>query len=80
MKKCVGVEFLDGLYELAKETSMNYLLKAADRYPNERIVDIEILKGDMLQIDWSEADIIYASSICFPDEVITFLNFDKFIF
>jgi len=50
---------------------MNYLIKAADRYPNERIVDIEILKGDMLQIDWSEADIIYASSICFPDEVIT---------
>ena len=24
----------------------------------------------MLELDWSDADIIYASSICFPDELV----------
>ena len=24
----------------------------------------------MLEVDWSDADIIYTSSICFPDELI----------
>ena len=32
----------------------------------------------MLEIDWSNADIIYASSICFPDEVRFFLH--EFLF
>jgi predicted RNA methylase len=34
------------------------------------VVPIEIVKGDMLEVDWSDADIIYASSICFPDELV----------
>jgi hypothetical protein len=34
-------------------------------------VPIEIVKGDMLEVDWwSNADIVYASSICFPDELV----------
>jgi hypothetical protein len=24
----------------------------------------------MLEVDWSDADIVYASSICFPDELV----------
>lgn len=34
------------------------------------VVPIEIVKGDMLEVDWSDADIVYASSICFPDELV----------
>ena len=35
------------------------------------MVPIEILQGDMLEVDWwSSADIVYASSICFPDSLI----------
>ncbi|CDW84668.1 sam-dependent methyltransferase [Stylonychia lemnae] len=70
LKKCIGVELLDGLYDLAQQTASDYMKQATDRFPNERIVPLEIIKGDMLQIDWSDADIIYASSICFPDELV----------
>lgn len=34
------------------------------------IVPIEIIQGDLLEVDWSNADIVYASSICFPDEIV----------
>jgi hypothetical protein len=58
-----GVEFLDRLYDLCKET--------VDR-ANERGVGapISVVHGDMLQVDWSDADLIYTSSICFPQELI----------
>jgi len=31
---------------------------------------IEIVNGDMLEIDWFDADIIYFSSVCFPDSLV----------
>ena len=34
------------------------------------VVPIEISQGDMLEVDWSNADIVYASSICFPDTLV----------
>jgi len=58
-----GVEFLDRLYDLCKETV---------NQANERKVGapISVVHGDMLQVDWSDADLIYTSSICFPQELI----------
>lgn len=70
MKRCVGVEFLEGLYDLAALTSIEYMSSAKERFPDEKIVPIDIIQGDMLKVDWSDADIIYASSICFPDELV----------
>lgn len=29
--------------------------------------EIQFLKGSFLEIDWSEADVVYTSSICFSD-------------
>ena len=31
---------------------------------------VEIYQGDMLKFDWSDADIIYLSSVVFPEELI----------
>jgi hypothetical protein len=48
---------------------------ASEMIPNEKTVPIEIFQGDMLEVDWwSTADIIYTSSICFPDFVSPILN------
>ena len=32
--------------------------------------DIEIQHGDLLKTDWSEADILYVSSVCFSEEML----------
>ena len=31
------------------------------------LAPIEIMQGDILKTDWSDADILYISSVCFPD-------------
>lgn len=31
---------------------------------------IDIKEGDILEIDWSDADLVYISSICFPENVL----------
>ena len=29
-----------------------------------------VVQGDMTKVDWSDADVVYAASICFPEELI----------
>lgn len=31
---------------------------------------IDIKEGDILDIDWTDADLVYISSICFPESVL----------
>jgi hypothetical protein len=58
---------LEGLYDLATTSAQHLLTTAKDH----TLVPIEILKGDMLEVNWwSTADIVYASSICFPDALV----------
>lgn len=66
--RCCGVELLDGLHNLAKSNAKS-LLSHTSTYPD--LVPIEIYQGDMLELEWwSQADIVYASSVCFPDSLV----------
>jgi len=60
-----GVEQLEGLYTLSIETINKYCTKT-----NTDRSLFNVIKGDMRTIDWSNADVIYVSSICFPDDFI----------
>jgi hypothetical protein len=64
LAKVAGVEFLDLLFETCKAT-MEQLVDSVKECPN-----VEVHHGDMLKVDWSNADIIFTSSICFPNELI----------
>jgi len=57
-----GVEYLPGLHSLSQEV----FAKACTM----GIRPIHAVLGDMLQVDWSDADLIFTSSICFPQELI----------
>jgi hypothetical protein len=59
LKSVNGVEFLPGLHSLC----VGSLEKLCREGTN-------VLLGDMLEVDWSDADIIFTSSICFPEELI----------
>jgi len=63
--KICGVELLDGLYDaaaIAVDKYCNLTGTAKDRF--------KLIKGDMTKVDWSDADVIYTSSICFPEPLI----------
>lgn len=62
-KKCCGIELLPTVYELAAQYEKRYnLLIEGKQYKHtdyEIKPNIKIMKGDMLEIDFSDADIIY---------------------
>lgn len=60
-----GVEYLPKLYELS--TTVVSQLQSTCPTP---LPAIHIVHGDMLETDWSDADLIFTSSICFPMELI----------
>ena len=64
LKSCNGIEFLPMLHELCQST-LSSLSTSLPHSP------IKVLHGDMLTIDWSNADLIFTSSICFPEELMT---------
>jgi hypothetical protein len=63
--KICGVEQLEGLYTVSIEIINKFCAKS-----NIDKSLFSVVKGDMRTIDWSNADVIYASSICFPDDLI----------
>lgn len=63
LKSCKGVELLPGLYEACQKT----IESIETDIP---ISPLEVIHGNMLEVDWSDADIIFTSSICFPQELI----------
>ena len=68
MKCCKGVELIPGLYSLAKESLDS--IKALASSEGAKIAPTSVIMGDILKTDWwSEADIVYCSSVCFPEEL-----------
>lgn len=75
--KVVGVELLPGLCELARKAAARLReIQNADMLPDDycsggsSYSPVEVVQGDMLQVDWSHADVMYLSSICFSDELM----------
>jgi len=68
LKACKGVEFLKMLADCATQVAQELASKceAAGR----PFSPIEVINGDMLEVDWFDADIIYFSSVCYPDYLI----------
>ena len=64
LKKVCGVEFLDKLYEASQNVVQNLRNIKID------LPEFELKHGNMLDVDWSNADVLFSSSICFPNELI----------
>ena len=68
LKVCKGVELLPGLYDLALKSIA--ALQTHAQTSGTRLAPIEIMQGDILQTPWwQDADIVYSSSVCFPEEL-----------
>jgi len=67
--KICGVELLDNLYKAAKESISKYITQTQES--NNKVKDLFIvLQDDMTKVDWSNADVLYIASICFPKELM----------
>jgi len=71
--RCVGIELLPNLHRTAVETQARILGEDGQKARSLLQVDlpaIDFVEGDITTADWSDADIVYTSSICFTDELI----------
>ena len=75
--RCTGIEYLPGLAQCAKAavSSLTKRLDAIAQVHHESELSrkmplLEIRTGDILDTDWSDADLVYMSSICFPEQLI----------
>ena len=68
LKRITGVEYLEGLAGAARQAVGRF-----HELINENEEDrekLQVVCGDMREIDWSGADIVYASSLCFSSELV----------
>ncbi|MCX7881476.1 MAG: hypothetical protein N2482_03145 [Patescibacteria group bacterium] len=74
-KKSIGIEILDNLYEISLSIKEKYEREIKPGLVNEKIMgEIDFVLGDILETDFSEADIVFANSTCFPDEIMNNLE------
>ncbi|CAI2364295.1 unnamed protein product [Moneuplotes crassus] len=74
LKAVKGVEYVDGVYELGKQNIEILHEEMSKNEGLEYCKNIEIQHGDLLKTDWSDADILYVSSVCFSDEMLEGIN------
>lgn len=62
--KCYGVELLDSLYNLSTEKRERFV-KQANALQPEKTISSQFILGDFLQVDFSDADIIFINATAF---------------
>eukprot|EP00949_MAST-11_sp_MAST-11-sp1_P003732 g3732.t1 len=67
-KQAVGVELSQTLYEQSKYALKSFSASMADAVEESQGAAV-IVHGDMFDVDWSFADVIYACTTCFGDSM-----------
>ncbi|MEO6508867.1 MAG: hypothetical protein ABIO02_02850 [Patescibacteria group bacterium] len=66
-ERSVGIEFLEPLHDGAVQVISKYHKQYKSLVPEKR--EIELIHGNFLIQDFSDADIIFMHSTCFPDYI-----------
>ena len=68
LRACRGIELLDNLAELGQTVTQK--LTGICDYRAVPCAPITVVQGNILEQDWSDANIIFAASVCFSNELI----------
>lgn len=55
-----GVEYIEELYNICCQNLSS--IKFNENIP-------QVIHGDLMKVDWADADIVYCANICFPDDL-----------
>ena len=68
--RCVGIEILEGLFQLSQGLLQGYKEKVQQGLPLMKAsTHVDLLQGDFTEMDISDADVWFANSTCFNEEV-----------
>ncbi|CDW91443.1 dot1 domain containing protein [Stylonychia lemnae] len=67
LKKCIGIEYLEGLFQKSLEVKSEYEKLGLDNLP-----ELEFKQDDFLiNSDWAfDADVVFANATCFEPEMV----------
>ena len=77
--RCVGIELLPSLADCSRkalsklrefDTEVQNTASAGSLSLSRTLPLLVVKEGDILDTDWSDADLVYISSICFPEHVL----------
>lgn len=74
-KKCIGIELLDPLYNASVEALKKYEEEIRPKLHNKlEHSQIQLIHGDILKMDYSDADIVFVNSTCFQEDLMNALD------
>ncbi len=72
--ECIGIEFLEGLYSVSQELLGVYTDRILPKMESrDRVTQCQMINGDFLDMsvkDWRNADIVFANSTCYEDDLM----------
>lgn len=68
LHSCVGIELMPQVYELGNKVALKFNSLCTER--NMPHAPVSVICGDILEIDWSSADIIFFASVLFPVDAL----------
>lgn len=70
---CIGIEILEGLTGVCTKVLNNWKRAVRHKCSRQKFnMDIRFIHGDATCIDWwSDADVVFANSTCFDDDLMT---------
>jgi len=71
---CVGIEILEGLHTASLELQSSYATKGKAKLARDVQTEVVLLKGDFFNMalrDWRDADVVFANSTCYDEEMMT---------
>eukprot|EP00929_Paragymnodinium_shiwhaense_P091192 TRINITY_DN51221_c0_g1_i2.p1 TRINITY_DN51221_c0_g1~~TRINITY_DN51221_c0_g1_i2.p1 ORF type:complete len:397 (+),score=90.41 TRINITY_DN51221_c0_g1_i2:148-1338(+) len=72
LRRCVGVELLHGLHEAAVLAQRRILADCAALEAQH--APVELVEADFLTVDWMDATVVVAMSLCYPERVVDDLD------
>jgi hypothetical protein len=74
--KVIGIEILSGLHYLSLELFRKWdkIKEMEDVSEMTKKTQVDLINGDILNVDWSNADIVYAHSTCFHKNLMNLIG------
>lgn len=69
-EECIGVELLEGLYRASEAVSDRFASQVRQYLSTEHSQRTRMVHGSLLDVDWSDGDVVFANSTCFDDQLM----------
>jgi SAM-dependent methyltransferase len=70
-KKCVGIEILESLHKASGEVLERFNKEMRPKLSeSQKAMEISMKRASFLDLDWSDADLVFANSTCFDEDLV----------